>query len=429
MQPNLSFEQAPPISVPLRFLLTAPWFGVAAGLMIAATGDIAILSRWAPETLAIVHLLVAGFLLQAMSGALFQFVPVAAGGNVWRPRALATLLHPALLGGALLLVAGLYFSAGGLLRVGGALLLGAVTLLVAVVGLALMRTPASGPVIVALRFAVGGLAMTVLLGGTLAEALAGAHAWPVAAITNLHAAWGLGGWVLMLVVGVSGFVVPMFQLTPAYPVPVALWVPRALVVLLVGGSLQLLYPQSGWLWLAMAGGLAATTIYALATLRLQARRRRKVIDATLLFFRGGMLCLLGAVAAGTMAAVRDEPLWLWWFGVLGIGGGFVSLVNGMAYKIVPFLSWLHLQRAAGIGGEVPNMREMIAESAQRRQQVVHFVAVALLVVGGLLPVVLPLAGLAFAASNVWFGWNLWLAARRYRGFKDRMRVAAPCPGS
>ncbi len=34
MQPALSFEQAPPISVPYRFFLTAPVFGVVAGLIL-----------------------------------------------------------------------------------------------------------------------------------------------------------------------------------------------------------------------------------------------------------------------------------------------------------------------------------------------------------------------------------------------------------
>ena len=82
MHPNLSFDQAPPVSVPFRFFLTAPWFGVAAGLLLAWSGDLAVASRWTGQALALTHLLVAGYLLQAMTGALFQFVPVAAGGGL-----------------------------------------------------------------------------------------------------------------------------------------------------------------------------------------------------------------------------------------------------------------------------------------------------------------------------------------------------------
>src|SRR5487761_2332052 len=41
MQPTLSFEQAPPISVPYRFFLTAPLFGAVAGLVLAWFGPAA----------------------------------------------------------------------------------------------------------------------------------------------------------------------------------------------------------------------------------------------------------------------------------------------------------------------------------------------------------------------------------------------------
>ena len=45
MQPTLSFEQAPPISVPYRFFLTAPLFGAVAGLVLAWLGPDSVRSR------------------------------------------------------------------------------------------------------------------------------------------------------------------------------------------------------------------------------------------------------------------------------------------------------------------------------------------------------------------------------------------------
>ena len=81
MHPNLSFEQAPPVSVPYRFFLTAPLFGVAAGLLLVWLGESAVASRWSGGALALTHLLAVGFMLQAMTGAVMQFVPVAAGGR------------------------------------------------------------------------------------------------------------------------------------------------------------------------------------------------------------------------------------------------------------------------------------------------------------------------------------------------------------
>jgi hypothetical protein len=428
MHPDLSFEQAPPIGVPLRFLLTAPWFGVAAGLLLAWSGEAAVASRWSPDALAVTHLLVVGYLLQAMTGALFQFVPVAAGGNVWRPRLVATIVHPVFVVAAGLLAAGLLAWNGTLLRLAAGLFLPTVVLLVVVVGGALLRTPARGATIAVLRLSVAGLAMTVALGGTLAEGLAADHGWPLLSMTNVHAAWGLGGWALMLVMGVSYFVVPMFQLTPQYPAVFSRWAPVALIGVLALWSMQLSGVQPEGLSLIWLSGFALAAGYAGLTLWLQQHRRRRIVDPTLLFFRGAMLCLLAAfVSATAMWAVPglgDESRMAWWLGVLVIAGTFVSVINGMAYKIVPFLCWLHLQRLAGIGGVVPNMREIISERAQRWQMRLHFLAIALLLSATIFSRVIVFAGVAFAASSAWLGWNLLVGANRYRRFRDRGFAAA-----
>ena len=107
MHANLSFDQAPPISVPYRFFLVAPWFGVLAGVALSWSGADALASRWTPEVLALTHLIALGFMLQAMCGALFQFIAVAVGANVWRPKLVANVVQPVLLVATLLLVAGL----------------------------------------------------------------------------------------------------------------------------------------------------------------------------------------------------------------------------------------------------------------------------------------------------------------------------------
>ena len=74
---GLLFEQAPPVSVPLRFLLTAPWFAVLAGALLAWAGPDALASRWTPALLGVTHLLTLGFMATAMVGALLQILPGA----------------------------------------------------------------------------------------------------------------------------------------------------------------------------------------------------------------------------------------------------------------------------------------------------------------------------------------------------------------
>jgi hypothetical protein len=424
MHPNLSFEQAPPISVPYRFFLTAPWFGVAAGVLLVSVGESAVATRWSSEALALTHLLVVGYMLQAMSGALLQFVPVAAGGNVWRPRLVAGLVHPGLILAALALVVAFLTSSGGLFRLAGTVFLVTIGFFVAVVGLALMRTPARGATILSLRLAVSSLLVTVLLGATLAEALASARSWPMIELANVHAAWGLGGWGLLLLAGVSYYVVPMFQLTPAYPVGFARWLSPLLLVVLLVWSLQIDGSSPPWQRLVWLAGLALAGVFAVVTLWLQKHRRRRIADPTMLFFRGAMICLLAILASGLVMTafpeLADHPRTAYWFGALALPGVFLSAINGMLYKIVPFLNWLHLQKAMGLGMLPPNMKDMIPERAIRLQMQAHFATVALLLAVAFLPELARLAGVLLAVSSALMARNLIGAVRFFRAFRGRI---------
>jgi hypothetical protein len=427
MHPNLSFEQAPPISVPFRFFLAAPWFGVAAGLLLVWFGDLAVASRWSPAALALTHLMAVGFMLQAMIGALFQFVPVAAGGNVWRPRLVAGVVQPMLLIAALLLVAGFLTAAGGLFRLAAGIFVATIVFLVVVIGSALLRTPARGATVRALRLAVGGLAATVLIGGVLAEGLAAGHGWPLVEMANVHAGWGLGGWALMLLVGVSYFVVPMFQLTPPFPKRFAQLLPLGLAGAVTAWSLQLFGIGADWMKVVWFFGLSLAAAYAAVTLSLQFRRRRLVTDPTFWFFRGAMVCMLAifvsAVVFAIVPFVGDDPHAEWWLGVLILPGVFASAINGMLYKIVPFLNWLHLQRLMGLGAMPPNVRDMISATSMMGQMRLHFLAVGLLLAAAIWPDVVGAAGAVFSISCAWLGWNLIRAVRVYCDFRDRIPVA------
>ena len=427
MHPNLSFEQVPPISVPFRFFLTAPWFGVAAGLLLLFDGGALLQSRWLPETLAATHLLVAGFMLQAMCGALMQFVPVAAGGNIWRPRMIAGMVHPLLIASAGLLAvafleqrSGLFFAAAH----GFSVSLGIFLL---VVGVALWRTPARGATIITLRLAVVGLLVTLVLGVLLARGLAHGEGHAFLAWVDVHAGWGMWGWGLLLLSGVAYFVVPMFQLTPPYPGWVTRSFPLLIVLALCLWSLQLFGADGRMKVAGLLAGLSAAIVFSGATLHLQMRRRRKVADTALQFFRVAMLSLTAVALLGTgtlcCPELAAEPRFIVGLGLLMIVGVFVSAISGMLYKIVPFISWLHLQRACGLNSTPPTMNQMLAEQHIRRQFYAHLLALGLLMSAVWLPQLAALAGALFALSCGWLGVNLTRAVLAFRRFRRRIPAA------
>jgi len=435
MQPTLSFEQAPPISVPYRFFLTAPLFGAVAGLILAWLGPAALESRWSPGALAMTHLIVVDFMLQAMCGSLLQFVAVVAGANIWRPRLVATVVHPLITAGAVFLATAFLVERQLLFLLAALTFATALGLFLTVMAIALLRTPARGMSIYVLRLAVFGLLVTVVLGVILATTLGLQEelqsVWSLLTLINVHVAWGLGGWALMLVIGVSYLVVPMFQLTPAYPVWLTRLVPAGLFLVLCLWSLQLL-PGTGaaqaWQSGVVLAGMLLAGLFAVATLWLQSRRRRRQADVTFVFWRGAMLALLGLAASWLLFEALPQlggharaPLWL---GVLALPGVFLSVIMGMLYKIMPFLNWLHLQRQGGTALPPPNMKQMIPEPAMRGQMRLHFAALVLLLAAVLWPTLALPAGLAFSASCLWLEWNLIGAARVYVRFRDRIRAAA-----
>src|SRR5487761_1964672 len=438
MQPTLSFEQAPPISVPYRFFLTAPLFGAVAGLVLAWFGPVALESRWSPGALAMTHLIVVDFMLQVMCGSLLQFVAVVAGANIWRPRLVAAVVHPLITAGAVFLATAFLLEQPVLFLLAALVFATALGLFLTVMAIALLRTPARSASIQVLRLAVFGLLLTVVLGVTLASTL-GLHqslqsVWPLLTLINVHVAWGLGGWALMLVIGVSFLVVPMFQLTPAYPLWLTRLVPAGLFLVLCLWSLQLLPGTDAaqtWQSGVVLAGMLLVGLYAVATLWLQSRRRRRQADVTLVFWRGAMLALLALavslllfLALPQLGRHARAPLWL---GVLALPGVFLSVIEGMLYKIMPFLNWLYLQRQGGTVTTQPNMKQMIPERAMRAQMRLHFSALALLLAAVIWPALALPAGLAFSASCLWLEWNLVGAARLYVRFRDRIRAAAAAP--
>jgi hypothetical protein len=421
-QAGLSFEQAPPFSLPLRFFLTAPLFLLAAAGLLVLSPE-ALASRWTPQALALTHALTLGFLAMVMLGALMQMLPVVAGSPLPVPRLIAWLSHVSLALGTVALMVGFLTAEPAAYGIGIVLLGGGFAVFLAAAAISLVRAVA-GVTVNGIRLAVMSLAVTVLLGLALALLRAGWWAPPAVELAiAAHVGFGLLGWVLLLVIGVAWQVVPMFQLTPPYPPRLSRWLAGALfALLLLHAAVPLWSPNAARVVDAgLAGGIL---LFAVATLRLQRRRRRKLADVTLDYWRLGMASLIACVAAWLVAqflpAWADSDAYPLLLGVLFIGGFAVSVVNGMLYKIVPFMAWFHLQsQLQAKAGSIPTMRDMIAERWTRWQFRLHLAACALLAVATRWPQLAIAAGILLALSAVLLGFNLLSGVRRFARYGGR----------
>ncbi|KAF0146942.1 MAG: hypothetical protein FD187_3153, partial [bacterium] len=266
----------------------------------------------------------------------------------------------------------------------------------------------------AMALALAALAAALACGLALLGWLAGL--WlpaDPAAWLNVHVLAGLAGWIGILILGVAWQVVPMLQLTPAYP-------PRLTRFLLVAAGAGLL---ASWLpaeSVRLAGKLVlalAAIVFAVATLGLQQQRKRKVADVALSYWRLGMASLILAAA---LLPLANSPALLGLAGLLFLLGFAVSVVNGMLCKIVPFLAWFHLQGQRGmLASGLPSMKDYLPDAACRAQFRLHLAALACLLPAPFLPILAVPGGLLLAASAIRLGWNLSRAAQRFHAHGGR----------
>lgn len=419
MQALLSFDQAPPISAPMRYFLTAPLFAILAGVLILYSGSDIFASRWTPAALALTHLITVGFMLQVMLGAMQQLFPVVIGANFPRPLLIATLVHATITPGALFLAAA-FLTYEPLLFAGAVVCLAVGVIIFAVAAaIALHGMATTSPTLQGFKLSLFGLCVTALSGFLLAVSLGLKLDLPLLQLTDLHLGWGFMVWACILIVAVAFVTVPMFQLTPEYPV----WFSNNFAaVVLAAVSTWTFADLAGWTIPAVlltAVVVVSAAVFALVTLRILGHSKRAKRDASHHLWTVSMFSAF--VACAVWLAVRFiDPLsqWQGWpplFGVLLLMGCFMSVIVGMLYKIVPFLVWLHLQNRGRGHIKAPNMKKVLSQVQIDRQMLAHLLALALLLLSVFWPrwFVYP-AGIALILASVWLWFNLISATAVYR---------------
>ena len=418
----LDFRQAPPLSIPLRFMLTAPLFGIAGAALLLWAGADALHSRWQPVTFASLHCFTAGFMMQAMVGALWQVMPVVGGVVIVRPALVAAFSHVGLTAGAMLLVLGMLgatFSSPEMVTLGAALMTASIAIFVAASLPGLVGSGLRAESARLLALALVGLGGTAVAGLVLARSLFGGESFgDVAGLIDLHSTWAFAGWSLPLVAAVALQFVPMFYMTGSYPrLADAYLAALGLTLLLSLGAV--LFAMS---WMRLAGAAIASlgaVGFAGLTLWRFARRRRPRRDATSIGWQLAMTLVFGSVALLALRALATESesasaLELA-FGALLVLGVFVTLIGAMLMRILPFLASLHL--AAGGGGW--RLEAAPGDRAQRAQVWLQAVAAVAIASAAALPeltrsaAALLLASQLLLARNVWgYAWALRRAQRK-----------------
>ncbi|HEY9033271.1 MAG TPA: hypothetical protein VIN71_04975 [Pseudomonadales bacterium] len=387
---NLSIDQAPSIGTPARFFVTAPLFGMLAIIGLLIQGPDILQQRWLPQTLAITHLLTLGFISMTMMGALFQLLPVLAGSRIYRAETTARLVHALVTAGVLLFTLGLYLSHSIILRGGLLLLLPGLLLFLISISVSLLQAHSSHASITGMRLAV----ISLWISATMGLMLALGHGFDAIPLlrqyTDLHLAWAGIGWVGTMIISIAYQVIPMFQVTREYPVLVRRYFTWLIFLLLLLWSV-LRFTGSNRDWLE-SGLLVMLCLLFVAfigiTLQLLMQRRKRRADASLYFWLFGML-MLGASLLLLLYSTFNQAAMAMPMAILFVIGFVLSIINGMLYKILPFLVWLHLHQQGALprkaDREIPSMNDIIAPKQTVYQLYLHMAGVGCLLLALVYP--------------------------------------------
>lgn len=416
---GLSFNALPPIELPFRFFFTAPLFVILCAILIFVSGDFLWISRWQPSMLALTHGFTLGFITMVMLGALLQLLPVIGGVGIANPRKTVFVCHSALVLGTLSLMANFIWPSTILTIISLLLLvLGLGTYFVAI-ALVLLKKLSQGDSIIGFRLAIIALFFVVLLGmfmlnlalPTIIELSSFDAYFTGKSITNTHAILGLVGWGSLLIISVSFQVIPMFHVAPSFPKLISSYLPLGLFVLLL---LFVFKPK-----LVMSFIVLAHCVFSFSLLYIISKRKRKIPDNTIRYWQLAAISLIilsifhffpEAYLAEVVAqnkTILIATLFIYFY--------LVAVIQGMLLKILPFLSYTHLQQRCLTNFSamqyLPHMHEFLDKKHGTWLFYLHVISGVVLLTTIMIPSVYWLLSLLLIVE---FSWLLFLMIKTRR---------------
>ena len=409
-QNGLSLDQAPPISVVFRFFFSGALFGLIAGVLVLLF-QTDIFDPHSTAALILTHTLTLGVMLSFMFAALFQMLPVIAGVILPSPVQKANLLQYPFILGVLTLLFGFYTSTSWLFILASLLLGGSIFYITAIMLKNLIKLPNHSASSKGMMVALIALAMVIILAlymtGTLSGLLQGTY---YSVVKEAHYSFGLFGWIAMLIISISFQVIEMFYVTPAYPKFVSGYLPFKLFALLSLGLIISFFIPTVWVVIDIF--LALVLIgYALLTLKRLTQRKRPLTDATVWFWRLGLSSLILSMLF-ILVTIFTKGETLKQLSYIFFATFALSIVFAMFYKIVPFLTWFHLNAQGYF--TAPMMHEVIHPKTAMKHLYIHLTTVVTFVLSLFIAPFIYLAGLLTILSFGWMAYQIIHAWKLYQ---------------
>jgi len=188
-------------------------------------------------------------------------------------------------------------------------------------------------------------------------------------VMHAHAHMGVVGFFVLLIVGVSYRLIPMFLLTEVQSKQRASW---SVILLNVGlaGAVGTILLRSSWKLVFAAIAVVGLAIYGWELTAMVRARKRRAVDWGLKTFLGAIVMLIPVCVLALVLSWPTLPMTQFFsllenvYGLLGLLGVVGLAIIGMLYKILPFLVWYGVYSPHVGRAQLPLTAHMVSERAQ-----------------------------------------------------------------
>jgi len=330
-----------------HYLISGICFAMLAVLLLTLCGNFPS-HYFAPGTLAITHLAALGWGTLIIFGACYQLLPVLLECDLYSTK-LPWIVLALFLPGLFCLVYSFWIFDPGLhMQAGGVLLTSSIILFCVIV----FKTAAKSKVASAhkdfILTSCVWLAATATLGTLMVFNFQYAFLPKVHLhFLRLHAHMGIAGWFLMLIIGVSAKLIPMFLVSRNQPSNLLSWsfylINISLLLFMADGYINGLNLKTHLMVLMMLCGLAFYFVYVHKCFRSRLKKKldipilKTVLSIVFLSLSVLLLPVIIQFAVKQSAwSVKLSSL----YGMLIFMGWITALIMGQTFKTLPFIIWV-----------------------------------------------------------------------------------------
>jgi len=369
-----------------------------------------------PHTIAITHIMALGWGTMMVLGAGHQLLPVVIEGKLYSDTLAWLSFVFAAVGIPLLVFAFYHFNMGWPAQYGGILVNIAIVCYLVNVAASMMKSSNENVHAVFVFTATLWLLLTTTLGLVLVYNFTYTFL-PKDSLQyfSLHAHLGIGGWFLLMVVGVGTRLLPMFLISK-YTNPRRLWLMYGLInaALILFIITHVYLQQKNAYLFAVISVLSGFILFAIYLCTAYRQRIRKQLDEQMKVSFLSVLIMVVPLMILVITMVmmlmgQQLPRLVLVYGFTIFLGWITAIIFGMTFKTLPFIVWNKVYQSKAGLAKTPHPKDLFSRKIFIAMSIAYLVGFVLFIAGILVSIgwLLKIAAAFLVAAAMLYNWNVF----------------------